>query len=422
VETIKTAVVVVLLLAVMYGVYVVLNKPELEPPPEVALQQESVESLEVDTGIPDTFGPLQTPGTDNTGMPVPPAMEIAGEPGAVPAEVPAEPVAGPADFADIEPATSPGPGGLSPPPDPAVMAESVPATEPQDVSAGDEGAAAQSVPDPPSAVDDVASSVTSDEPVQEQQTSVYENPPKLAAQSEDSAYQSVRAFDSAWSSATSQLEKGQFSEALLTLSLFYDDPTLSGEERQRLIDLLDPLAGKVIYSSESYLEAPYEIKSDETLYDIAERFQIPVTLLQNINSISNPDAVWPGTTIKVLRGPFRAVVDTGASKLVLYLGKYYAGQFSISTGNDPAPQPAEYEVLAKQPGHDYAGADGRVISARSADNPYGQWWIDLGQGASIHGASEAITPDGGTGCISLDSADAADVYGILSVRSKVLIR
>ncbi len=59
-ETIKTAVVVVLLLAVLYGVYVVLNKPELAPPPEAAgWNADAAVPPEIQTGVPTPLDGLR---------------------------------------------------------------------------------------------------------------------------------------------------------------------------------------------------------------------------------------------------------------------------------------------------------------------------------------------------------------------------
>ena len=58
-ETIKTAVVVVLLLAVLYGVYVVLNKPELTPPSQADAWNESAELPQIETGMPSGLDPLR---------------------------------------------------------------------------------------------------------------------------------------------------------------------------------------------------------------------------------------------------------------------------------------------------------------------------------------------------------------------------
>lgn len=65
-ETIKTAVVVVLLLAVLYGVFVVLNKPDLTPPPEAAGWNGETEAmLDVELGAPGTTDGLRSLASDN---------------------------------------------------------------------------------------------------------------------------------------------------------------------------------------------------------------------------------------------------------------------------------------------------------------------------------------------------------------------
>jgi lipoprotein-anchoring transpeptidase ErfK/SrfK len=106
----------------------------------------------------------------------------------------------------------------------------------------------------------------------------------------------------------------------------------------------------------------------------------------------------------------------------LFLGRYYAGRFAISIGNDPPAAAGDYSVLAKEQGHEYVSADGIRIPARAADNPYGEWWLDLGNNVAIHGSPAAIPRHGGRGCISLNGDDAFDVFSILSIGSKVSIR
>ncbi len=41
---------------------------------------------------------------------------------------------------------------------------------------------------------------------------------------------------------------------------------------------------------------------------------------------------------------------------------------------------------------------------------------------SIHGSPESIPAQGSFGCVAMQPAEGADVYGILAVGSKVLIR
>ena len=94
------------------------------------------------------------------------------------------------------------------------------------------------------------------------------------------------------------MDSEQWASALLTLSLFYNNNELNADEHQQLVDLLDPLAGKVIYSNEHLLDRPYVVQAGETLEQIASQFQVPAALLQNINGIQNPNYLTPGTQLK----------------------------------------------------------------------------------------------------------------------------
>jgi lipoprotein-anchoring transpeptidase ErfK/SrfK len=433
VETIKTAVVVVLLLAVLYGVYVVLNKPDLAPPQEVAWNVDAVAPPEVETGVLDPLAGLRPVPLDKqaaqAGQPTP-ASSLAAAPSEPASGVPQGAVKTVTDSEPIEAASA---GSLPAAPTLAVpdAAQTLSASEPSNAKLASASVTADPLRAPRDPADTGAAGAVpagdGARPATEgagqaapAQESIYAQASNSAAQG-PSDFRSIRAFDNAWNSAIAQLQKQQWAEALLTLSFFFHDPDLTGEERQRLLDLLDPLAGKVIYSNDHTLEAAYEVRPGERLETIAQQYQVPVTLLQQINGIANPDALRPGTRLKVLRGPFRAEIDLKRSELVLFAGKYYAGRFPVSVGNDPAPQPSEYQVLAKEAGREYIGANGIRIPARSADNPYGDVYLDLGNRVGIHGSPDTI-PASGLGCLSLSAADVADVRNILSVGSKVTIR
>jgi lipoprotein-anchoring transpeptidase ErfK/SrfK len=414
VETIKTAVVVVLLLAVLYGVYVVLSKPDFTPPNQ-DWPTGDMGPIEVDPGQPADAGQVPP-------FSLPESQDIATAPTAIdrePISVPTTPMMPtttelqePLDLLAVpgeENRVTDDPNLQAAPTDEPLTAPShydpAPPTEPSP-----DGSLASTTPETPYPGDPAG--------LRPESPSTYGDPGAPG----ENEFRSLRTFENAWNSALAQLDKAQWSEALLTLSFFYNNPELTGEERQRLIDLLDPLAGKVIYSPEHTLAAPYQVQANESLVDIAQRFEVPVQLLQNINGVQNPYAVQPGMTLKVIPGPFRAEIDLKKSELVLFLGKYYAGRFPVSVGNDPYPQPSPYAVQGKELGRVYQAGNGVQVAAGSPENPYGNSWIDLGQGVSIHGSPETIPSHGGLGCISLSTADASDIFGILSVGSQVLIR
>ncbi|MEO9594267.1 L,D-transpeptidase family protein, partial [Rhodopirellula bahusiensis] len=206
-----------------------------------------------------------------------------------------------------------------------------------------------------------------------------------------------------------------------TLSLFYETPNLTSNQRDELLSRLDPLAAEVIYSGEHLLAEPHRVGPNETLMDIAKKYEVPWQLLANINGVDDPVTVLPGTDLKVVRGPFRGDIDLKYQELTLFLGDLYAGRFKIAVGSDPAPKPGSYTIQEKQSAKTYYDMSGTPIPPGNPRNPYGSMWIDLGSGLSIHGSPDANAPTD-KGCISLAGNYSRDVFGILSEGSSVTIR
>jgi lipoprotein-anchoring transpeptidase ErfK/SrfK len=444
VETLKTAVIVVLLLAVLYGVYLVLNKPEPTPPGDLAWEAQAMQPLQVDLGgsgetasfsdasatalepLGLTPAPNDTPAADLVDPPSPPDIMTPPPSQAFndetsPSDTPASPERpdwrSEADWPNLTAQAAPPPSELtadataetnSP------SADSVYATNPP---AGD-----WPVQEAPSTGDDAvaemaavpqASLATAAEITAAETASV------PAETAEESSPTHLSIAENALLSANAKIAEEQWYDALLTLSMVYGSPDLGAEDVSRLQDLMDPLAGKVIYSVEHLIEAPYKVARGDTLEDIADRYQVPWQLLANINALETPDFLEPGLELKVVRGPFRAEVDLQRKELTVYAGRLYAGRFPVTLGTDPTPQPGDYRVYNKQPGRTYYAGDGRTIPAEDVNNPYGKVWIDLGGDVCIHGSGEAAVP--GQGCISLSPIDANDLYGILSKGSAVSI-
>ena len=140
------------------------------------------------------------------------------------------------------------------------------------------------------------------------------------------------AFASAWADAHDKLTGGRYAEALAVLSAWYDDPTLGLEESQRLEELLGQLAGTVIYSQEDLLLPPHIVAPGDTLPSIAMTVGVPWQLLGKINGVDDPGSLLPGEALKMIRGPFDAVVSLSRRRLSLQLGGNYAGSFPVVIG------------------------------------------------------------------------------------------
>lgn len=207
------------------------------------------------------------------------------------------------------------------------------------------------------------------------------------------------------------LDSGQLAEALLQLTQWYGDPRLSPEQATELLRLLDPLAATVIYSYQYPLDGRhYVVQPGETLDAIAGRNEMEWQVLAKINGLADPRQLQPGQQLKLLRGPFHALVDLSDRELTLIVEGRYAGRFPIGIGQDFPAAEATYTVLSKTAQPDSAGRAG--------------YWIGLENALGLHAATDPsrIGQTGGPGFVLLNESDLAELFDLLSVGSAVVVR
>lgn len=229
-------------------------------------------------------------------------------------------------------------------------------------------------------------------------------------------------FDTALALAQAQLAQGQLAEAHLALSQWFGHPDLSPAQETTLIGLLDQVAGTVVYSRESLVVPAYQVQPGETLNQIAQANNVPWQLLAKINGVQDPQNLRAGEQLKVVRGPFAAVVELSRHRMSLWVEGRYAGRFPIGVGKTANIPEGEFTVRGKVENPTYYGD--QVIDADDPNNPLGERLIDLGNQLGIHGTNDSslIGTNESRGTISLGSPDVEDVYDILSVGSTVVIR
>jgi LysM repeat protein len=239
-------------------------------------------------------------------------------------------------------------------------------------------------------------------------------------------------FEHLMAIAQKQLDDGALAEGLLTLSRFYGDPKLTPDQTRRLTGLLDQLAGTVIYSRQPLLGPPHPVQPGETLDAIAQKYSVPARLLAKINGIGNPAELTPGQELKVIQGPFHAVIDLDDYELTLMVQGRYAGRFRIGIGGDQPNLEGAYQIKDKTENPTYYGRDA-VVDADDPENPLGERWIGLASPGGnpnetarvgIHGTNDPLNVGTTTdrGSICLGDRDAEDIYDILSIGSRVVIR
>ena len=224
-------------------------------------------------------------------------------------------------------------------------------------------------------------------------------------------------FQTDWDEAQVYLRQNDLVEATRRLPPWRNRMELNPSQKEKLNLLLSQLAGTVVYSTQHSLEEPYAVGSGETLDSIAQQFQVPTILLQRINGIDDPNSLTPGQKLKVIRGPFAAKVDLTHNELTLEVDGCYAGRFPITVENGAIIPTGDHEVLRKEANPQYYDEGSqKVLAGDYPTNPYGGYAVHLDGGIVLHGSG------GPGGSIGLSPRDSEDIYGILSVGSKVTVR
>jgi LysM repeat protein len=232
-------------------------------------------------------------------------------------------------------------------------------------------------------------------------------------------------FSAVMNNVWAKLNDRRLDEALRMLTPWRNEPRLSPEQAQQVQQFLDQLAGTVIYSREHWLERqPYRVQTGDTLQKIAQKYQVPAPLLAKINGIEASGFLEPGRELKVVRGPFRAVIDLKKHELSLLLDGRYAGRFPVGVAQDLYQLEGTFRVLSKTKNPTYYYGDNQVIEAGDPNNPLGKHLLGLDNQTAIHGTNDPanIGRANEHGWISLGAGDVADLYDILSVGSQVVIR
>ncbi|HVU88169.1 MAG TPA: L,D-transpeptidase family protein [Pirellulales bacterium] len=403
-QAFKTLLIVAVLSAVAYGVYVALTGArDVEPPPGVVAEDwQGGPQIE----LPTMDGSQNTPPANLTGAP--PAA-------ASPAPQVVQPQTATAVEAPPFTATPAAPDTSAAPP---FVAPSVGPSNPGALPGGDgsAGLAPPPVNDATMTVPDVQQPPIGDGAMNGA------NVVQPAGNAPPASGLPESTFATDFATAQALLAESRLDPALLLLSRWYDDPRLTEQDQQALMPLLNQLAGTVIYSQEHFLLPAYEVQPGDTLDRVAQQYRVPWQILAKINGVGDPNQLRPGDKLKVVQGPFDASVNMRTRQLTMMLGGRFAGRFPIGIGADQAAPEGEFVVKNKTPNPTYYGPD-RVIDANDPANPLGKYWIGLDDHFGIHGTNDpgSIGQANSPGCIRLSPRDIEDVYDMMTSESRVRI-
>ncbi len=209
-------------------------------------------------------------------------------------------------------------------------------------------------------------------------------------------------------------------------------PMAEGQQRMFVKEQLAALADKWLFNGVVFpgdkLCSNYRVSPGDLLTKIGEMYNVPYEILMQINGIDRPELLRAGTTLKVINGPFNAIVYRSTFTMDLYLQNTYVKSFKVGLGKAGMETPIgrwrvkEGGKLVKPIWTD--PIRGKTYHPEDPDYPLGSRWIALEgiegtsvgrTGFAIHGTKdpEQIGAPGSQGCIRLHNGDAITVYNLM---------
>ena len=161
--------------------------------------------------------------------------------------------------------------------------------------------------------------------------------------------------------------------------------------------------------------------------------------LARINGISSPNRIRSGQRLKLLDGPFHAVVNKSAYRLDLWMGqeddRVYVRSFNVGIGRDNRTPEGKFQVSSRVENPQHTDPEtGKVFDKNDPLNPVGEHWIAIKgtepetenlSGFGLHGTIDenSIGRPESLGCVRMLPKDIALLYEVLGPgRSEVLFR
>jgi len=163
----------------------------------------------------------------------------------------------------------------------------------------------------------------------------------------------------------------------------------------------------------------------ETLAAIARKNRVTTDFLMKLNAVRDPRTLRAGQTLRIVEGPFRAVVDKSRFTLDIYLDDVRVETFAVGLGKDGKTPRGSWRVLNKLANPSWVNpTTAQRFAADDPANPIGERWLGLegvsGEavgkiGFGIHGTVDpaSIGQNSSLGCIRLMPRDIERVYEFL---------
>lgn len=204
------------------------------------------------------------------------------------------------------------------------------------------------------------------------------------------------------------------------------------KQMQSLAD--DWLFSRTVHFGDS-LCSTYQVQPGDILVNIAANFKMPYQFLMRINNIPSEKSLMAGQVIKVVQGPFHAVVYRSSFTMDLYLQNMYVKSYKVGLGKQGHETPLglwRAKIGGKLVKPTWTDPEtGKTYHADDPDYPLGSGWIALEgidsrtrgiEGIAIHGTNDeqTIGTKSSRGCIRLFNGELVELYDMFAEGSSEL--
>ncbi|MEI7657255.1 MAG: L,D-transpeptidase family protein [Phycisphaerae bacterium] len=210
--------------------------------------------------------------------------------------------------------------------------------------------------------------------------------------------------------------------------------------RQKLTTINEDLVFSAKVTPGDPLVESYTVVAGDALDKIRRKRDLTTEwmLIQRVNRMANAHALKVGQKLKLVRGPFHAVVHKADYRLDLFAGSpdepdnwLYIRSFKVGLGDNNGTPLGTFQIRNKMQNPDWRNPrTGERFGKDDPKNPIGEYWLGwqgLGDSAPITGYGIHGTVDPGSigqsksmGCVRLLDEDIKLIYELLSTKISVV--
>ncbi len=239
--------------------------------------------------------------------------------------------------------------------------------------------------------------------------------------------------------ARQKQSEGDLVTARVLFSKVLADGKLADSEEEAVREELTRINDDLVFSPRVIPTDPYsmvhKVQSGESLIKIAQKYKLAPDwrLIQRVNRMSSPSRISLGQSLKLVKGPFHAVVRKSKYRLDLYMGPaddesswVFIRSFKVGLGEGNSTPAGTYIIKKASKLVDPYWVNPRTgerFESRDPKNPIGEYWMGLeGVGEAVaqsgYGIHGTIDPDSigkqkSMGCVRLGNEDIALMFELL---------